>query len=110
MTTWKDRALAATKGSRFGAILAAALDEQIPAPCFSGSASITSDGFVMASFTDKNGEHHFGAFVGAASDLANNARGLAKHLDLNDEDRDALFATIKGWVGNDYSNGTALKL
>ena len=108
MTSWKTKALAATDGSRFGAILAVALGESIPAPRFHGRASITSDGFVMCDFTGSDGRAHLGALVGAASDLIGNVEGLAKHLKLTDDERDELAATVRAWVANDYSNGTAL--
>lgn len=109
MTNWKDKALAATRGSQFGAILSAATDTEIPAPSFSGKASITSDSFVMCNFTKANGENHMGAFVGGASDLVRNTQGLAKHLKLDDAERAELFATVRNWIGQDYSGGKALK-
>lgn len=102
MPSWKERALAATRGSRFGAILSAATGTEIEAPCFHGKASVTSDGFVMADFAGADGRYHMGAFVGAMSDLENNVRGLAKHLGLNDEERAELSDTVRGWVGRDY--------
>jgi hypothetical protein len=102
---WKARALAATRGSHFGAIIAAATDTEIEAPCFTSKACITSDGFVMANFEGADGRQHLGAFVGSASDVVNNARGLADHLNLDGADRSELFATIRGWIGQDYSNG-----
>lgn len=102
MPSWKERALAATRGSRFGAILSAATGTEIEAPCFHGKANVTSDGFVMADFTGSDGRYHMGAFVGAMSDLEANVSGLANHLDLNDDERAELYATVHGWVGRDY--------
>ena len=101
---WQIRALAATKGTRFGAILRCAINRNIPEafPQFSGKATVTSDGFVMCNFTDANGRFHMGAFVGSASDLSINVAGLADHLDLNGEDRKALCAAITNWIGKDY--------
>lgn len=105
---WQDKALAATKGTRFGAILNAAMGKTIDAPRFNGKAAITSDGFVMCSFTSSDGREHYGAFVGAASDLVQNATGLAAHLSLNDAERKELFALVRGWVETDYTGGKAL--
>lgn len=98
MTNWKDRALAATKHTQFGAIIARALNTEIPAPCFISNASITSDGFVMCNFLDRDGNVRMGAFVGAASDVVRNAEGLAKHLKLSREERKELFATLHSWA------------
>jgi hypothetical protein len=108
MTDWKTKAMKATAGSRFGAVLAAALGAKITAPCFCGKASVTSDGYVMASFTSADGSYHMGAFVGSAADLVRNTLGLAKHLQLNAADRDELYATVRSWVAADYSSGKAL--
>jgi hypothetical protein len=99
---WKDKALAATSGSQFGAILHCAFGVEKEAPCFNGKASVTSDGFVMCNFTDKNGEGHWGAFVGSVSDLKRNVEGLAKHLKLNAADRSALTLAVAGWVAQDW--------
>jgi hypothetical protein len=102
---WKERALAATRGTQFGAILNSAMGEEIEAPCFTSKGTITSDGFLMANFTGSDGRAHLGAFVGRASDLIGNARGLADHLKLDGADREELFATVRGWIATDYSNG-----
>lgn len=107
--TWKQKAFAATRGTQFGAIFAAAIDQKIPVPRFTGKATITSDNFVMANFVDKNGNGHSGAFVGSASDLVRNTIGLADMLKLKPEDRRELFGAIHGWVSTDYSAGRALK-
>ena len=76
-STWKDRALAATRGTQLGAIIACSLSLPRSSPMFNGKASITSDGFVMCDFTDTAGVTHMGAFVGAVSDLNRNVEGLA---------------------------------
>ena len=109
-SNWKERALAATKQSQFGAILCAATGTPCEAPCFSGKATITSDNFVMANFTGADGRNHMGAFVGSVHDLIRNTEGLAKHLKLNDEERKELFGVIRGWVATDYSGGRLLKM
>lgn len=102
MKVWKKRALKATEGSQFGAILASALGKTIPAPCYTGRATITSDGYVMANFTDRDGNNHLGAFVGSVDDLINNTQGLAKHLELSIPQRHELVETIRSWVATDY--------
>ena len=106
---WKEKALAATSGSQFGAVLCAATGTEAPPPCFTSKASVTSDGYVMADFTGKDGQHHMGAFVGSATDLVNNTVGLADHLKLSAAERAELFATVRGWIGADHGGGGPLK-
>lgn len=106
--TWKQKVLAATRGSQFGAILNCALGEKIEAPCFTSKAVVTSDGYVQANFVDKNGCARHSAFVGSAADLVNNTKGLAGHLKLSAADRAELYAIVRGWIATDYS-GRALK-
>lgn len=103
MTDWKQRALAATRGSLFGAILSAATRTKIDAPCFIGRATMTSDGFVMCNFLDANQEGHMGAFVCHSTDLVRNTINLASHLRLDDDDRGALFEVVRNWISVDYS-------
>jgi hypothetical protein len=96
---WKQKSLAATRGTQFGAIVACALGEKIPAPHFRGRPSITSDGFVMCDFVDRNGDGHMGAFVGALSDVERNTKGLAAHLKLSEVECAEYAAAIGGWLG-----------
>lgn len=98
-SSWKSRALAATRESQFGAIVAAALGEKIAAPCFIGRPSITSDNYVMCNFLDRDGNGRMGAFVGSFSDVQRNTRGLADHLKLSTEDRAEYAATLTKWLG-----------
>jgi hypothetical protein len=103
--TWKDKALAATRGSKFGAIIQSAFGigaGLTTGPRFVGKASITSDGFVMCNFIDSNGQFHFGAFVGAFDDLTRNYRGLSDHLKLNERDRASFRKVLNDWIGNDW--------
>jgi hypothetical protein len=103
-TTWKDKALAATRGSQFGAIIRCALGRDLEAvPRFVGKASVTSDGFIMCNFIDRDGDGYHGAFVGAKSDLTRNFRGLSDHLKLNDKDRAAFRKVLTTWLGTDWS-------
>jgi len=93
---WKEKSLLATRGTKFGAVIACALNHETPAPYFSGKASVTSDGFVMCSYTHNNGEHRMSAFVGSFDDIQRNAIGLADHLKLTDEERGEYAATLAG--------------
>jgi len=107
---WKEKSLLATRGTKFDAVIACVLGRDIPAPCFNGKASVTSDGFVMCSYThNNNGERHMGAFVGSFNDIQRNAIGLADHLKLTDKERGEYAATLAGWIGVDYY-GAAIKL
>lgn len=101
--TWKDKAIAATNGSQFGAILRCASERNTDqCPRFEGKAYITSDGFVMCSFVTRDGEYKSGAFVGSAKDLYRNVDGLSAHLRLSVDDQAALKALVDGWVASDY--------
>jgi hypothetical protein len=104
MTTWKDRTVAAASGTQTGAIVAAALGITIDAPCFGKSACVTSDGFLMADFVDRNHALRMGAFVGSVSDLIANVKRLADHMKLEPAERSDLFAAVRGWVSQDYSS------
>jgi hypothetical protein len=104
--TWKDKALAATNGSQFGAIIRCALGLDAgltTGPRFVGNASVTSDGFVMCNFIDKNGQFRHSAFVGSKDDLTRNFRGLSDHLKLNDKDRAAFRKVLASWISQDWS-------
>jgi len=102
--TWKQRALAATRGSQLGAIVACVLGRKIPAPHFIGKASITSDGFVMCDFRSKDGAYRHGAFVCDATDLERNTAGLIAHLELTPEEQKIFLAAMSAWISTDYRN------
>lgn len=99
---WLQRALVASRGTRTGAILACAAGVEHPAPHFVGKASVTSDGFLMCDFVDREDGYHHGAFVGSASDLDSNIDGLARFLRFSREDSVALRALIARWTATDY--------
>jgi hypothetical protein len=101
--TWKDKALAATRGTQFGAIIRCALGQNGGFCGFQGKATVTSDGFVMCNFVDRNGQGHHGAFVGSKDDLTRNFRGLSDHLKLNDKDRAAFRKVLASWISQDWS-------
>lgn len=100
--TWQDRAVSATRETQFGAILNCALGREIPPPCFHGKAVVSSDGFLTCAYTDRQGNDHHGAFVGAVADLEGNIVGLSRHLALNPTDKAALIAALQAWIGLDY--------
>lgn len=99
----KTKILAATRGTQTGAILACIFGEDREAePRFEGKAIVTSDGFLMANFVDRNGAYHHGAFVGAVSDLDENLLRLKRHMDLTNAEYNALTALAADWVAQDY--------
>lgn len=101
--SWQDKACQATAGTQFGAIIRCALSRDMEAtPRFVGKASVTSDGFVMCDFVDRNGTYRHGAFVGAFGDLTGNLSGLSDHLKLDTMERDEFRNVIKAWVGTDW--------
>jgi hypothetical protein len=100
----KAKILKATNGSKFGAILTCAMDPDMGTksteiPRFTHKATVTSDGFVMCNFIDKNGDGHMGAFVGAKSDLLQNIEGLARFIKLSLEDERELKRIVDAWMG-----------
>jgi len=107
MTDWKDRALSATHGTRFGAIIACMLGHSIDAPRFDGKAIITSDAFVMCNFTTAEGERELGAFVGGLDDIETNVAGLADHLNLSAAEREEFAKVLEGWIAMEYCDGKA---
>lgn len=113
---WVERAVEATHGnqSKFGCIFLATIADQNrrvalrtlygtePHPAFASCASVTSDGYIMAGFIDRNGEGHHGAFVGSFEDFKRNVLGLADHLKLKGEEREAYLAQLRGWIKDDW--------
>jgi hypothetical protein len=105
VTLWQDRLLAATDGSQLGAIARCALgrNEDESYSAFTSRATVTSDGFIMCDFVDREGTPHMGAFVGAIDDLRRNVLGVAAHLKLTEAERTAWFKVIQEWIAIDYS-------
>lgn len=96
----KDKVLAATYGTKLGAILRCALDvERDAQPRFVGKATVTSDGFIVCNFVDSDGEAHFGAFVGSKQDLWGNVLGLCDHLKLQKAEIGELTNVVDAWLG-----------
>ncbi len=94
----QNKLLAATRGSQLGAIIRCALGvERDAEPRFEGKATVTSDGFIMCNFIDRNGDGHWGAFVGSHSDYAANVHGVADHCRMNTKDRVYFFAKMSEW-------------
>lgn len=107
--TWKDKCVLATRGSQFGAIIECAfgVGKGETTPRFVGNASVTSDGFIMCDFIDRNGQYRRGAFVGGVDDLDRNVRGLIGHLKLLAPEAVEFEAAIKAWVGKDWRQARA---
>lgn len=100
---WQNKAIRATEGTQFGAIIRCALGvEGLLVPRFVGKAVITSDGFVQCSFVTRDGEHKHMAFVGAWSDVERNMEGLAAHLKLTRAQAVEFADVIQAWISIDY--------
>lgn len=106
---WRGTALRVTLGTRFGAILHAVWEQDMPpaGPEFLGKATVTSDGFVLCDYRDRQGRRHRGALVGSYNDLMGNVRGIAKHMRLTNEQRDLLEVEVDKWITTDYRRETA---
>jgi hypothetical protein len=109
------RAVVATAGTKFGAIFLATLDQKTcddiraafklaDYPAFASSASVTSDGYIIADFVDQHGRGHSGAFAGLYDDFQSNVDGLAKHLRLAGEELKAYRNQMNAWVKEDWRN------
>jgi len=99
-TELKEKLLKSTAGTQFGAILRCAMNvERDAIPRFSGKATVASDGYVMCNFTDSNGEHHWGAFVGSKQDLWKNVLGISTFLKLTKPEIAELTTLVDAWLG-----------
>lgn len=96
----KQKILAATRDTKFGAIIRCAMNiERDAVPRFFGKATVTSDGFIMCSFVDSDGIAHMGAFVGSKENVLMNVRGLSRHLRMTYEEHEELANLIDAWMG-----------
>lgn len=100
----KAKILTATGHTQTGAIIACAVGEERPAPYFTGKGIITSDGFLMCGFVDRNQQHHMGAFVGHTRSLEENLERVVAHCALTKEERAELGAAIDAFISQDYRN------
>lgn len=114
--TWREKALLATKGTQFGAIIHEAFrqadllkpgaspesDQDRSGPRFIGKCYITSDGFVMCDFIDRDGRCHLGAFVGTWRDVERNMEGLAEHLKFTRAQAVQFANVVQNWIATDY--------
>lgn len=102
----KTKILAAAGRTQTGALLACILGEARPAPYFTGKGVITSDGFLMCNFVDRDNTFHPGAFVGSFHDLTDNILRLRDFMQLSKADYNDLSLTVSGWIGQDYRSGS----
>lgn len=100
--------LDATKGSRFGAIMACAImgDDQGDElemegiPHFRGKGSITSDGYLMWDFVTADGDYKAGAFAGEWREFTSNMRRLMAHLGWADDKQRPTSLTTYAYVSH----------
>lgn len=100
--SWREKVLRASRGTQTGAVIAAILGREIPAPCYLGKAFITSDGYVMCAFKTKTGETKPGAFVSDVAGVTDGLRAVVHHCKLTSEQATSLYNAAKAWVANDY--------
>lgn len=99
----KNKIVAASRGTMTGALVACALGlERDALPRYVGTGIITSDGWLMCNFVDRDGTFHPGAFVGAADDLAANIAHLARYMKLGEADGKELAKIMGDWIGQNY--------
>jgi hypothetical protein len=103
MLDWKTRVLNGTHGTQSGAILRLAFgqnDDQCPR--YEGKASVTSDGYLMCNFVDKDGDLHWGAFVGDVAGLARMHANVTRHFKLTAPQSVELGDAIDDWAGSGW--------
>lgn len=95
--------LAATRGTRFGAMIRAAYGlEREALPRFEGTASITSDGFLLWNFVTSDGDYKHGAFAGDAESYFANVSGLTRHLKLSGDARADFSCKMQEAIDKDW--------
>ena len=100
--------LDATKGTRFGAILACATmgDDQGDElemegkPHFRGKGTITSDGYLMWDLVTAEGDYKAGAFAGEWREFTINMRRLTVYLGWADEEQHPTSITTYAYVNH----------
>jgi hypothetical protein len=100
------RLLEVTSDTRTGCILRAMFnDPRQYHPRYDRNAIITSDGYIMCGYTDRNGDYYAGAFVGSAFDLTRQLISLCVFARLNGDEMLALGDAADSWIGTDYRAG-----
>lgn len=102
----KTKILAAAGGTQTGALLACVLGVERAAPYFTGKGTITSDGFLMCNFVDRDNQHHHGAFVGSFSDLTANLIRLRDFMQMSKADYNELTLAVSSWISQDYRSAS----
>lgn len=103
----KTKIITELRGSQIGAIVACALEVELPGPRFTSKAIVTSDGFVQANFVDQNEVARHSAFVGSYDDLLDNLRSvqefLRKCVGITEDVLGELWdAVAYRWIATDY--------
>lgn len=110
--SWQRKVVEATRGNQthLGAIVICALGHMPKhAPRFRGTATITSDGFVICTFQKRDGSWVSGLVCDVA-DLNKNLRRLTDHCKLSDAERVEFFDKMRQWIATDYrARSTAAK-
>ena len=107
---WQAKAIKATRETRFGCMLLSALNLEPDQPPSCGRPTVTSDGFLIGSFTRENGETHSGAFLGSVEDLERNIVAFPKHIGMTPDERKAFYAMWRKWIAEDYRSPPGLRL
>ena len=100
--------LDATKGTRFGAILACAImsDDQGDElemegkPHFRGKGTVTPDGYLMWDLVTAEGDYKAGAFAGEWQDFTTNMRQLTIRLGWADAEQRPTSITTYAYVNH----------
>jgi len=110
MYEWQAKAIAATRGTKFGVMLLSALGVEPDHPPSCGKPCVTSDGFLIGGFTSEHGERHMGALLGDVADLETNIVAFPTHLGMTPDERKEFYAMWRKWVTTDYRSPPGLRL
>lgn len=90
--TWEEKVIVATAGMQLGPLIRTALGHPEPGPPV--HASVTSFGWIIASFTDLSGVYVTDARIGITTEFRGLLRGIAAVCQLSWKERRALIATV----------------
>lgn len=100
---WRYKVLNATGPGKLRILALYVLNKHMgTSPRCAGPWIITSDGFVMGDWIDRDSTFHHGAMICDVEDLIRNFRGLAEHAKLTQAESDLFFAEIRKAIHTDY--------
>lgn len=111
--TWQYRATAYLQGKKthLGAVLLAVMGKMTNPPCYHAfkGAVITKEGQVLALYRERLTDPWAIKLVyDSVQQFTDIFRGLADELQLDDSEREAMFAELRLWIRHDFRVKTVL--